>query len=634
MKAIAAGVLVSCCVVAGAGAAAGADDAPKPKRQHPYLFFRKGELAELRKRFRDRPHSVYLKALVREAENGKNRNTLLWAYHLTGRKKYRDGCLEWVKTRWDKKKFPQWSEGGTSSIAVAYDTLYPELTDRQKAKMKAYLERALDQHLRNADGWLYNNPSNTVPAQCGAAGMAALALMWESPKARKGAAMTRDKLRRYASRCFSPDGGYIEGSLYWNFGVTNYLAFAHALHRTTGDDGLINHPRLKKQYRFVETLLGGDGRFMTFNDTQPWITGWAICADLGARFDNDLMLWIADSLAAMTAGEPSPLTLRMFDHRGHYTARAAWMRLGSDRAAPREFPGVPTLSVLDHMQWGVMRSSGEFIPDLVVGVKGSAGPLSHHRQHDLGSFVLYAGGEVLLLDPGYFQSGANCHSLPLVNGKGPAHSGSRIVEAWENERLRAMVIDSTTAYGQAARRVRRTLVMVGDRAVVVLDDILAGPGDAGDGSVSWSPPPAVGPEARCRVTAQYQAAQEARADPNTGAAAVLGHKGTLGLWTFGPKLKLTVKKRDFGKSWRFRKRAKEGVYAWHSLTGDYTADPNDPLVTVLVPADKGREPAAPKCRRRGESIVVTVPGPEEVKFAKADGRWTFVRPKGAERAER
>jgi hypothetical protein len=637
-------VLAGCGALVGAAAPLCAKDAPKAKRQHPYLFFDKGELEALRKRYGKPPLSHYRQALVRQTDRlferkpSKQHNrfpdsaqALLWAYHLTGREKYRDRCLEWNRANWDRKRFGQWSEMGTCALAVAYDTLYPELTDEQKAKMKAYLDRALDQHLRNEHGWLYNNPSNTVPAQCGAAGMGALALLWESPKAAEGVKLSRGKLLRYASRCFCPDGGYIEGSLYWAFGGSYYLWFAHALHNATGDDSLINHPRLLKQHRFVETVLGGDGQFMPFNDTQPWIGGWAICSDLGSRCDSDLMLWLADFMASMGAGRRDEPDIRL-DSRGAYTALAVLLR--SERPGPRKFPGLPTLSRLENMHWGVMRSSGEFRPNLVVGVKGSEGPLSHHKQHDLGSFVLYAGGEVLLLDPGYFQPHANCHTLPLVDGKGPKHSGSQIVSAWENERLRVMVIDSARGYGKAARRVRRTLVMVADRAVVVLDDILPGAGDAGgDGSVSWSPPPVVAARASCRVTAQYQAAQETRVDPNAGTAAVLGRKVTLGLWTFGPKLKLTVRKRDFGRSWGFNRLAKEGKLSWHSVTGDYTADANGPLVTALIPAEKGSEPPAPHYERRGQSIAVTVPGVEEVKFAKAEGRWTFVRPRGAERTK-
>lgn len=324
-------------VAGGLAAPVGAqhDDATPERRDHPYLFFRQGELEELRAKFERPPQRHYLRALRNDAERAfeldpddrENRHnhfpnavqSMVWAYHLTGEAKSRDRALRWIKHDWDRRKFDQWSEMSTAAVAVAYDTLYPELTDEQKSEMKGYLERALDQHLENAGGWLYNNPSNTVPAQCGAAGMAALALRWESPKAAEAVKMTVGKLKRYARRSFSRDGGYIEGTLYWDFGVSHYLMFAHALHHTMGDDSLLTDDRLKKQHRFAETILGGDGEMMPFNDTQPQLYGMAVMADLGTRHDRPLLLWLADFMAARNAeGEEAGRP------RGDLALRAGW----------------------------------------------------------------------------------------------------------------------------------------------------------------------------------------------------------------------------------------------------------------------------------------------------------------------
>jgi hypothetical protein len=579
-----------------------------PKREHPYLYFRQDELEKIRRRFRQPPQSYYLEALVREADHGKRvADRQLWAYLLTGRKEYRDKCMQWVSSEWNRNDFGQeWIGFKVNIMATVYDTLYRELGDAEKARMKGYLERALDAHLKKMGSWFYNNPSNTVPTQGGAAGMSALALLWESPKAPDAVTKTRRKLARYAARCLSDDGGYIEGTLYWSFGLSFYLGFAHADHNTTGNDELLNAPKLRKQYRFAETLLGGDGQFMTFNDTQPWLCAWAVCADLGRRYENELLLWLADHMAAIKAGKIDAPDI----HVGHNYPPWAYVMLtqsdpGPARKPKRKFPGVPTLTYLERMQWGVMRSSADYVPDLVVGVKGSEGPLSHHKQKDLGSFVLYAQGEMLLLDPGYFQSGADCHSLPLIDGHGPRVSGSRITGAWEQGAWRAMSVDSTRAYGSHARRVRRTLVMAGDRAVVVLDDVVP----ARQGAT---------------ITAQYQAAHEAQAE---GAAAVVAAKRCrLCLRTFGPELKLDVRRRDFGKSWRYATLAREGKVAWHSIAGQYAADPARPLVTVLTVGDPRGQPAKPTCEHGDGTIEVKLSPRVSVEFRRADEGWTFVRP--------
>lgn len=627
----------------GAAAPALAELKIPDKREHPYLYFDAEDLAKLRQRYRQGPLRAYRTALIREADRFLDQNpeevgprdhdispnavqSLLWAYHLTGEDKYRQAAIAYIQVRWDKTKFGQWSEMGTGAVATAYDTLYHELTDEQRAKMKAYLERALDQHLRNANGWLYNNPSNTVPAQCGAAGMAALALLWESPKAPRALEMTVSKLKTYAAQCFSPDGGYTEGTLYWGFGGSFYLAFAHAHYNTTGDKSLIEHPRLKDQYRFAETILGGDGQQMPFNDTQPRFYALPVCTDLGVRYGNDLLLWLADHMMAIKAGGPNPHDIGV-GARGVFLAFSVIFR-GQQRG-PEAFPGVPTLSYLDRMEWGVMRSRGEaFIPELVVGVKGSGGPLSHHKQNDLGSFMLYAGGEMLLIDPGYFQGGAREHTLPLVDGKGPGHSGSQIAEAWEDGPWRVMVVDSTAAY-KLADRVRRTLVMRGDQAVVVLDDVLPGSGVEAEGTAwsGWTPEPAVIPEQKRLATAQYQAAHEPVIDAGGRRATIPGHQTALHLWTFGPEIELDARERDFGRSWRFRQQARAGKFDWHSLEGTYVLHVENPLVTVLMPAPRGEQaPASPQYKRTENSITVTLAGGHVVEFALVHGRWTLKRP--------
>ncbi len=610
-----------------------AQEIPESK-EHPYLFFRKGELEAIRQRFRRPPQSYYLEALIAQEKRDTGADQQLWAYLLTGQKKYRAKLMKWVKKEWDRTNFSsQWIGFKVATMSMVYDALYLELSEKERAQTKQYLERALDAHMKKMDGWLYNNPSNTVPAQCGAAGMAALALLWESPKAKRATKMSRKKLATFASQCFTPDGGYFEGSLYWGFAGTFYLLFSHAYHNATGDDSLINHPRLKKQHRFVETVLGGDGQFMPFNDTQPKFYGWTMCADLGRRFDHDLLLWLSDHMAAVSAGKVKESGIRV-DRRGIVMAYTLLLltqsEAGPTRKANRPFPGLPTLSHLDYIEWGVMRSNSALMPELVVGLKGSEGTLSHHKQKDLGSFVLYAGGEMLLIDPGYYQGAARSHTLPLINGKGPAVSGSRIVEARENRQWRVMVIDSTRAYGKTARRLRRTVLMYRQDAVIVIDDIVPGAGERSKGGEwpSWSPGQieAEKVEKNRRVTAQYQAAHGPKINKKTGAVVIPGHEKDLWLWTFGPDLSLTSKKRKFGKSWRFKKLAQKGKFAWHSLTGEYDAEAGNPLVTVLMPAEKESSPAPPKYQRQGKTITVSLPGLVKVKFIKTDEGWRILRP--------
>lgn len=126
-------------------------------------------------------------------------------------------------------------------------------------------------------------------------------------------------------------------------------------------------------------------------------------------------------------------------------ARETWAPFAflwrSEQPAPEEFPGVPTLTWLKDMQWGAMRSDGSFKPKLVLGFKGSRGPLTHHKQPDLGSYVLHANGEAYLVDPGYYEPEPSDHTLPLIDGQGPGEAGSDIADGWEEGPWRHVTIN-------------------------------------------------------------------------------------------------------------------------------------------------------------------------------------------------
>jgi hypothetical protein len=270
---------------------------------------------------------------------------------------------------------------------------------------------------------------------------------------------------------------------------------------------------------------------------------------------------------------------------------------------------VPTLAYLESMHWGAMRSDGTFEPGLVVGVKGSRGPLTHHKQNDLGSYVLHANGEAYLVDPGYYEGKATDHTLPLVDGEGPGVSGSSITRAWEKGPWRHVTLNSTDGYGKGARSVRRLIVMHGEDSVVVLDDVLPAEGKPGT------------------ITAHYQSGWTPKIDREKNVVRIEGQNGRLALRAFGHDLDLSAKDRTFSSGWYWKKIDENGPGDWHSISGTYTADPARPLITVLRPAAPDEKPShEPECSyEKGEIVVSPNPG-YEVRFVRRKGRWQFVRP--------
>jgi hypothetical protein len=243
--------------------------------------------------------------------------------------------------------------------------------------------------------------------------------------------------------------------------------------------------------------------------------------------------------------------------------------------------------VLEDLNWGVMRSEPVLSPALIVGVKGNEGPLSHHAQRDLGSFVLHVAGDRMLVDRGYNYKGANEHTLPLIDGKGPGKTGSRIVEASEQGPWRMMTLDSTKAYRKHARRVRRHLIMHGSDTLIVLDDLLPAEGKPG------------------MIITQFQTDEDVKVD---GRSAIIGDDR-------GPALVLTTFGPDVALTWRKKPKA---------VLGEYTAVEDTPLVTIIQVAESTEAAAAlkaPSVRRDDGIIDLSLPTATEVRFTYRKAGW-------------
>ena len=585
---------------------------------HPYLFFRTQDVPGLRRKFRDPRFRDYSQRAMREAnarldeEIGGDFNasvgattSLAFAYVFTGQGKYRDKLMDWVRHGWQATRYDDFHLMSVAGMSIAYDILYPELAHEERAAFQTYLDRMLGGYLKETRGsWFLGgsyNFSNTVPVGNSGGMLAGLALMHSTPRAKRAVDIAARKAMIYPEQCITPDGACREGVQYWDFGTSFHLILAHALNNATGDDrGLLDHQHLRRNVNFIRTTLGGHGGQFAFNDTrEPWLGGYAICSDLGSRYEQPLMLWVADLCA----------------RGGRKTrARDIWAPFAflwrSEQPAPEEFPGVPTLAYLESIHWGAMRSDDTFKPGLVVGVKGSRGPLTHHKQNDLGSYVVHANGEAYLVDPGYYEGKATDHTLPLVDGQGPDVTGASITQAYEKGPWRTMTLNSTDGYGKAARSVRRLVVMHGETSIVVLDDIVPAKGNPG------------------KITAQYQTGWTPKIDGKNGSNLIItGQNGRLELRTFGHDLGLSAEDRRFSSGWHWKKIDQNGPGDWHSVSGVYTADPTRPLITVLRPAEVDAELTHnPECIYDQDKIVVRPHPDYEVRFVRREGRWKVLRP--------
>ena len=625
---------------------------------HPYLMGDRHVLQTVQARLDQPAWSLYhqvihqqfqsaLEAPLPETADPNQASTLealTWAYAWTGETVYRDRLREWLALKWQERDTGEFQSMTVAAMAIAYDVLFDQWSPQERQYFLDYLHHALDHYLKSreaklwflgADGELQINGSNTVAVGNAGGGLAALALQYSHPRSAQQAVEEAIEWECYfIEYSLMPDGGPVEGSLYWNYGLSYYLLFAHALAATTGDDqGLLNHPHLLETPHYVETAWGADGTFFTFNDTQPFFTGGAILADLGNRLDNSLLLWLADYGIALGSGQnPNQIHVNL----GSPFEMFLWR---GDTPAPLEFPGIPTLSTLDNLELGVLRSDASVSPQLVLGLKGGAGNLTHHAQPDVGSFILQVDGETLLLDPGYYQPASTSHSVLLLGDRGPGVLGGTLVEAEEKEGWRTVTIDATRAYApdrtlpaqelshldlqvtpvdyvSCPARVRRVFVMSGDAAIVILDDV----------AVGESPSPDSGTEPGTTVHTLLQSNGQPMA-VSDNSWTIQGSKSAIGVRFFPPeqsRVEASQVDREFGESWLFEKLAQAGSMDWHTLRLSYPHQATAPSVMVLTNLSQ-LQPDQVSLSRDLAKIKVQSGSQTLAKFEFLNGNWQAAR---------
>lgn len=500
----------------------------------------------------------------------------------------------------DFSAHPSWPEetslqvGNISTpLALAYDAFHPVLSDAQRCCWREVLETALQLHLRCArrQGWNCTTIANANPVCNGGGGMAAMALLYEHPDAAEALDRARNMVRPYLDYCYGHDGGCTEGVQYWDYGLRSFLRFAFTMDRVVGEsDGLLEHHAVKLAMNNIRVSLCNDGSLHGVNDTIPMPVGGEIAYFVAGRFGDALGLWYGDHAARLLAqredqGKPAV-----------YGADPLWALLyRPDVPSPATRPALPEAYCLRDIEYAIVRSGPRWDCALDAGIKGARPPYTHHNQADAGAVFVDVAGERLLIDPGYYKPRPTDHSLPLIDGVGPTEPSTwtaRITACEVRGGLRYLACDATAAYGESADRVVRHLVMVGDRAVVLLDDIVP----AGEG----------------KVTAQYQCGGPTETCGD-GSVLIKGQRTALRMWLLNrPDVKLQLlPERDLHDThWGYH----FADCRMFPVLAEYVARDRRPLVSVLV-----ADPAAKPALLADGSRISALDG--QVAFAFSGGRW-------------
>ncbi len=482
--------------------------------------------------------------------------------------------------------------------ALAYDGLVPHVDQKTATVLRDVGGNLLDIFIAHAKEWAWwcttNANANTV--NNANAGMLALALLGDHPRAAEALQLARRWIWRHLDYCQGPDGGNTEGAQYWEYGTMYILSFGTMLESVTGcDDGILSHPAIMNMMNMIRLGLCPDGGMHGMNNTIPVPIGTRMAYFAASRYGDELGLWYGDHAREWWRRELAK-GRKLPSYSG-----GAWAELfRPDRPAVEEAPPFPTAFVLESIQYSTLRSAPRFDCRWMAGLKGQRAPYTHHAQRDAGAVFVHLRAERLLIDAGYNMPSSTDHSLPIIDGKGAdehTQFPARIEVCEDRGGYRVASCDSTQSYGGKAKRARRVVVMWADGPVLWLDDIVpAGPGE---------------------VRAYYQCGGAPNLAEDKLQWTIQGQKAVMQLNLLGADAATLTRhpERELTK-WGYCFAECE----MHPVSADYIAHPDNPLISVCQDATKNKhEP--PMLRVIEGGCVVELADGHYARFCRQDDRW-------------
>ncbi|MCC7493310.1 MAG: heparinase II/III family protein [Fimbriimonadaceae bacterium] len=376
-------------------------------------------------------------------------------------------AARWVK--WNPSHFLDTAELN-HAFGIGWDWLQPLLGEDRQAIREGWLRNGLQvaaEAYRNKAWWAAVSHNWNQVCNGGNA-IAALAIADEEPALAAEILSAAVANLPRALRSYAPDGGWDEGPGYWHY-ATRYTVYClAALQTALGTDfGLSELPGLDQAGDFRMYFCGPTG--VTFNYAD---------AHAGTG-ESEELLWLAQRYQKPAyAWEQRRLG-------GRHALDLVWLQPpGSDPQAggyplDRTFRGVDVTFL-----------RGDWLSREATWVAFKGGDNAANHSHlDLGSFVLEAGGQRFLDDPGpdnynlpgyfgsqrwtYYRLMTVGQNTLLINGANQPPRAKAPTVAFGSTPQRAYgVVDLSAAY-PLCREVRRGFALLDRRDVLVVDELTA-----------------------------------------------------------------------------------------------------------------------------------------------------------------
>ncbi len=346
---------------------------------------------------------------ITSARIARNRiQALAFMYNITGEKKYADRAYAEMV---EYGKWPSWAGFSSTLIAAelsegyacAYDWLYDVLTAEQKQTAIDILKKqSLPAFIYNYEGafdWSFSTVQiNWNPVCNGAAIMLATALAKEEPQLSEYLYEHALESIKLCLEPYAPQGGYPEGTMYWDFG-TSFLLYTI----DTLENAFVEGFEIPEEYQYwrapgiAETAdfpiyySGPTGKF-NYGDASSGHLHSDIFYWMANRFDKPYYAWHENALQAETG-----------EYLEDYQAISALVWYDPDNAyvKPGDFPLDKFYYTSEKKVNGIsMRSSWENPTALFAAMQGGYNQAGH-QFHSLGTYIVeYMGKRFITLTGG------------------------------------------------------------------------------------------------------------------------------------------------------------------------------------------------------------------------------------------
>ncbi|MBE6251100.1 MAG: hypothetical protein E7111_05540 [Bacteroidales bacterium] len=214
-----------------------------------------------------------------------------YAYKMTGERKYLEFAEQNLSTvcafkDWNPKHFLDVGEMAMA-VAIGYDWLYDQLSEETRAAVRnALMKYAFEQAGDSRYNRFYKATNNWNQVCNG--GLVAASLVTYESNPEMSERLIRDAVKSNIEplkKMYGPDGNYIEGYSYWDYGTLYQCMLLSALESTLGTDfGLSQSEGFLKTGEFFMFMEGIEESFNFYDSwgkKSPAIAMWYFAAKLG-----------------------------------------------------------------------------------------------------------------------------------------------------------------------------------------------------------------------------------------------------------------------------------------------------------------------------------------------------------------